>query len=49
MIEKIQEHINKIREQYLLMQLGRIYPDYEELLFQMEEGINEIIKDSDIK
>jgi len=47
--KKIKEHINKIREEYMLMKLGKMRIDYEELLFQMEEGINEIIKDSDVK
>lgn len=43
MKEKIEQVLNDIREKYMYMMLGKIEPDYEELLFQMDERIRKII------
>ena len=47
MKKKIKEHINKIREIYMYMEFGNIPKDYEELLFQLEEGITKIINEEE--
>lgn len=44
--EKIEEILNNKRE-IMLRQMLRGYVDYEELLFQLDEEIRQVLKDSD--
>ena len=48
LIEEIKKVKNDIRQKFILMQFGKLPLDYEELLFQFEEGINRVLKDSDV-
>ena len=45
MKERITHHIENIRIKYLNMLMGKTPLDCEELLFQLEEGINQILKE----
>lgn len=42
---KIENVLNEIREKYFYMLVGRIPQNYEELLFQLDEKIREILKE----
>lgn len=41
---KIEVVLNDIRQEYMLMLVGRKPKDYEELLFQLDERIREILE-----
>ena len=48
LINEIEKVKDDIREKFLLMQFGKLPLDYEELLYQFEEGINRVLRDSDV-
>lgn len=47
MKEKIETVLNRVRQDYMFMLVGRKKQDFEELLFQLDEEIRAILKEEE--